>query len=535
MATAYKSSDKSTRKEAGASALLNDFTDASRSIQHMDGSHFSKNGVSKDGTTSARHDYYEETVKELKIKVGDASRKGELSVKERISIEDRFNRGLEKLSEMPADKFKEALTEFIKKEKGQSYEAAVSRVARLTSDLRELSDSAPDTASYALETAIHDFSTTTKKSSGRKAQDNGKEDQLQIAKDLKTIRKAAIIDELAEKLNNNADSNKQQRERPKLRPDSSYTEAVNRHYGSRANEDSGKQEQKEEREASSEKHETSAEKNGGGGNGSNGSGTRAKRKPEEEQPLVLELEKLDSPEKMIKQRSIMEANMNKRMDEINRVLNNMEDKEKNEITAEDIAEVSDANIKLFIEISAYKDLLMKTKDNLDRVFPDDKEAREAHENSIDALVEKLGDAGSYSNKRIAKLAEEKELNVSKVPMFMHEIRDMQRDIDDIRDSSGKPIYERLGANVLAYNEGDNASRVVKQISDDYEEIMKRLNDKNKAVMRGYENDYPDMSELVITQLAAIGVQLKLEGGNTVQREEVDEAIAPLIFTNEAAE
>ena len=65
--------------------------------------------------------------------------------------------------------------------------------------------------------------------------------------------------------------------------------------------------------------------------------------------------------------------------------------------------------------------------------------------------------------------------------------------------------------------------------------MKRLNDKNKAVMRGYENDYPDMSELVITQLAAIGVQLKLEGGNTVQREEVDEAIAPLIFTNEAAE
>jgi hypothetical protein len=120
-------------------------------------------------------------------------------------------------------------------------------------------------------------------------------------------------------------------------------------------------------------------------------------------------------------------------------------------------------------------------------------------------------------------------------MFMHEIRDIRRDLYDIRDSSGKPIYERLGANVLFFEEGNDSQRIVKHISDDYEEIMKRLNQNNKATMKEYEKDYADMSELVITQLAAIGVQLMWEGGRLVQREELDDANAPLTFANEAVE
>lgn len=535
MATAYKNSNKSTGKEIGASALLNDFTDASRSIQHVDGSHFSKKGVSKDGTTSARHDYYEEMVKELQKQVGDASRKSELSVKERVGIEDKVNGGLEKLSGMPADKLKEALTEFIKKEKGQSYEVAAKRVAKLTSDLKKLADSAPDTASYALETAIHDFSTPAKKSSGRQGQNDEREVELQIAKDLKIIRKAAIIDELAERLNTHANSHDQQNERPKLRLGSPYTETVNRHYDSQKPKEEKSDKQKEETEVRSEKREASAEKNSNREDGSNGDGNRAKHKPEDEQPLIFDLEKLDSPEKMIKQRSIIEANINKRMNEISRILNDIDDKEKEQITAEDLVNVSDANIKLFIEIGAYKDLLMEMKDNLSRTFPNDKEARESHEKSIDALVKTISSAGAYSNKRIAKLGEEKELKVSKVPMFMHEIRDIRRDLYDIKDSSGKPIYERLGANVLFFEEGNDSQRIVKHISDDYEEIMKRLNQNNKATMREYNNEYTDMSELVITQLAAIGVQLRWEGGRLVQREELDDANAPLAFTNEAVE
>ena len=188
MVTTYKSSGKSTDKKVGASALLNDFTYASRAIQHMD------------STTSARDDYYKEMVKELQKQVGDASRKSELSINERITIEDKITEDLEKISSMPADKLKEALTEFIKKEKGQSYEAAVKRVAKLTSDLRKLTDSAPYTASYALETAIRDFSTPVKKNSGKKTTGDEKEAELQIAKDLKIIRRAAIIEELAERL-----------------------------------------------------------------------------------------------------------------------------------------------------------------------------------------------------------------------------------------------------------------------------------------------------------------------------------------------
>ena len=253
MVTTYKSSGKSTDKKVGASTLLNDFTNASRSIQHMDGSNFSKKGVSKDGTTSARHDYYEEMVKELQKQVSDASRKGELSVKERVGIEDKFNSGLEKLSGMPADKLKEALTEFIKKEKGQSYEAAVKRVAKLTSDLKKLADSAPDTASYALETAIRDFSTPVKKSSVKKTTGDEKEAELQMAKDLKIIRRAAIIEELAEKLNTHANSHYQQNERSKLRPGSPYTETVNRHYDSQKPKEEKLDKQKEEKEVRSEK------------------------------------------------------------------------------------------------------------------------------------------------------------------------------------------------------------------------------------------------------------------------------------------
>lgn len=468
MATVNKHSDKGARKEVvGAASLLDNFTHASRSVQDMAGE-----GSSKKSGLSAQHSYYEGIVGELQTRVRAVSRMSELSVKERIELERKGEEEVGKLSAQPANELEESLSRFIKKIKGPTYEAAVSRIAKLTGDLENIANAAPGTASHALETAINDLGTPAKKRSGSKGHETKKEEELQVAVDLKLIRKVAIIEELTNGLGSHAGSGDSLREGQLLRLDPPY----------------------------------------------NIKGSDTVQKPEGEQPIIFDLGKLDTPEKIMKQRSIIDSNISKRINAIDGMLQGMSKKEKNEITAGDLEKISDANIKLFIEISAYKDLLVEMKDNLGAIFPGDREMHEAHAKSIDALVKKIGDAGSHSNKGIAELADEKGLGVSKVPMFVHDIREMQRDLYSIRDPSGKSIYERLGANVLFYEEGNDSERIVKQITEDYEEIMRRLGGRNNAVLIGYEKEYPDMSELVIAQLAAIGVQLKWEGSSgTVHR------------------
>ena len=538
MATIKKRSGMITdRQETSATDLLNNFTHASRSIKDID-----SGNLSKKSSGSAKRNYYAEMVAELQTRVRAASRKSELSVKERIELEKKGEEEAKKLSGMPADKLRASFSGFVEKIKGSSYEGAVSRVAKLTGDLQKLASADSKAAYHALETAIHDFSTPSRNKTAGKSKEAKKEDEPQITKDLKLIRKVAVIEELGRNLAGYADSVNPLRKRPALREGSPFRSIL---Y---PEEKTGKVSTADKSTAKTA--DTVSEMNGREGNEKSEAVAENKdsrendgaekdkdqqHKPVDEQPLILDLGKLDTPEKMMKQRSIIEANMNKRIDQINRILYSVEKKEKNQITAADIEKVSDTNIKLFVEITAYKDMLMEMKDNLNKAFPNDKEARESHEKSIDAIVKKLGDAGSYSNKRITKIAEEKGLSVSRVPMFLHEIRDMQRDLYSIKDSSGEPIYGRLGANVLFFEEGNNSQRVVKQIDEDYEEIMKRLKGNNKAVLRGYENDYPDMSELVITQLAAIGVQLRWEGRSTVGREGLWQDVhMPLVLANESA-
>ncbi len=539
MATVKKRSSKMTGgQEVNATDLLNNFTHASRSINGID-----SENLSEKSSGSAKHNYYAEMVTELQTRVRAASRKSELSVKERIELEKKGEEEAKKLSGMPADKLRASFSGFVEKIKGPSYEDAVRRVAKLTGDLQKLASTDSKAAYHALETAIHDFSAASKNKASGKKKDGKKDDEPQITKDLKLIRKVAIIEELGRDLARYADSVNPVRKRPVLREDSPFRSVLYPEEKTSKMSTADKSTAKTAETApemkireGDEKSEAAAENQGSRENGGAERNTGSQHKAGEEQPLILDLRKLDTPEKIIKQRSIIEANITKRMDQINHVLNIIGNKEKNQITEADLEKVSDTNIKLFVEITAYKDLLIEMKDNLSKTFPNDKEARESHEKSIDALVKKIGDAGAYSNKRIAKIAEEKGLSVSRVPMFLHEIRDMQRDLYSIRDSSGKPIYERLGANTLFFDEGNNSQRVVKQIGEDYEEIMKRLNAKNKAVLKGYEDDYADMSELVITQLAAIGVQLRWEGRGTVGREGLwQDLSAPFVFSGESAQ
>ncbi len=538
MATVKKKSSKVVGgQEASAADLLNNFTHASRSINDIDGSHFSRKS-----SLSAKHDYYEDMVTELQTHVRAASRKSELSVKERIELERKGEEEVKKLSGVPSGKLRESFSGFVKKIKGSAYDDAVSRVTKLTGDLQKLASADSKTASYALETAIHDFSPPARNRSTGRNKETKKEDEPQIAKDLKLIRKVAIMEELGRNLVGHSNNVDPLSKRPELREDSPFRRILypEEKTGKEATENEStakKAETVPEVKAAegNEKGESANERHGSRGEGRAEKNGGSRHKPSEEQPLILDLGKLDTPEKIMKQRSIIDANIHKRMDEINRMLENLSGKEKDKITSGDLEKVSDTNIKLFIEIGAYKDLLLEMKDNLGRTFPNDKEARESHEKSIDALMKKIGEAGSYSNKRIAQLAEEKGFNVSRVPMFTHEIREMQRDLYDIKDSSGKPIYERLGANVLFYDEGNMSDRVVKQINEDYEEIMKRLNGKNRAILAEYEKDYTDMSELVIAQLAAIGVQLKWEGSDATGREELlQDAYEPFVFANETA-
>ena len=539
MATVKKRSSKMTGgQEINATDLLNNFTHASRSIKDMDSGNLSE----KSGG-SAKHNYYAEMVTELQTRVRTASRKSELSVKERIELEKKGEEEAKKLSGMPADKLRASFSGFVEKIKGPSYEDAVRRVAKLTGDLQKLASADSKAAYHALETAIHDFSAASKNKASGKKKDGKKEDEPQITKDLKLIRKVAVIEELGRNLAGYADSVNPLRKRPVLREDSPFRSILypEEKTGKVSTEDKSTAKTVESipemkiREED-EKSEAAAENHGSRENVGTERDTGSQHKAGKEEPLILDLGKLDTPEKIMKQRSIIEANMNKRINQINNILDSVGKKEKNQITAADLEKVSDANIKLFVEITAYKDLLIEMKDNLSKTFPNDKEARESHEKSIDALVKKIGDAGAYSNKRIAKIAEEKGLTVSRMPMFLHEIRDMQRDLYSIKDSSGEPIYGRLGANVLFFEEGNNNQKVVKQIEEDYEEIMKRLKGNNKAVLRGYENDYPDVSELVITQLAAIGVQLRWEGRSAVGREGLwQDLSAPFVFSGESAQ
>lgn len=544
MATVNKKSSKTTGgQEVNATDLLNNFTHASRSINDIDSGNFSKKSSSSTKSSSAKRNYYADMVAELQTRVRAASRKSELSVKERIELERKGEEEAKKLSGMPADKISTSFSGFVEKIKGSSYEGAVSRVAKLTGDLQKLASADSKAAYHALETAIHDFSTTSRNKTAGKGKEAKKDDEPQITKDLKLIRKVAIIEELGRNLAGYADSVNPLRKRPVLREGSPFRSILypEEKTGKAPTADKstaktvGTVSEMNGREGN-EKSETVAENKSSGENGGVEKNKGPQHKPGEEQPLILDLGKLNTPEKMMKQRSIIDANINKRMNQINRMFENLSGKEKGKITSGELGEVSDANIRLFVEIGSYKDLLLEMKDNLSKTFPNDKEARESHEKSIDALVKKIGDAGAYSNKKIAKIAEEKGLTVSRMPMFLHEIRGMQNDLYSIKDSSGKPVYERLGANVLFFDEGNNSQRVVKQIGEDYEEIMKRLNEKNKAVLRGYEKDYPDMSELVITQLAAIGVQLRWEGRNAVGREGLWQDVnMPLVLSGESSQ
>ena len=373
MATVKKRSGKvADRQEVSATDLLNNFTHASRSINGIDGSSFSK----KSGL-SAKQDYYKEMVGELQTHVRTASRKSELSVKERIELERKGEEEARKLSGMPSDKLKESFSGFVKKIKGSAYDDAVSRVAKLTEDLQRLASADSKAASYALETAIHDLSSPAVNRSAGKSKESKKEEEPQIAKDLKLIRKVAIIEELSRNLVDYAKSVNPIGKTPVLREDSPFrrilypeekagkTSTGNEHAAEKA--EAAPETKAEE---VNERHGSANEKHGNGQEGGAERSRSSQHKREEEQALILDIGKLDTPEKIMKQRSIIDANIHKRVDEIDRLLYNMSGKEKANITTGELEKVSDANIKLFVEIGAYRDLLMEMKDNLGRTFPD---------------------------------------------------------------------------------------------------------------------------------------------------------------------
>jgi len=453
---------------------------------------------------------YSQEFQKMKKNIEDLNKSSRLDDSDKQSIERELDRTLYSHADIPTEKVREDLLKTIEKMKhDKTYLGAVKRVSEFTEDVKNFTQTFPkavhdisklDEAFKTVETIEEDAQETLIKPDG---------EERVLVRDIKLLNEIALKEEIIDSLLQHLEQHAA--EKADVAPETKAAEV-------------------------NERHESVNEKHGNRQEGGAERNRSSQHKPEEEQALILDIGKLDTPEKIMKQRSIIDANIHKRVDEIHRMLYNMSDKKNADITTGELEKVSDANIKLFVEIGAYKDLLMEMKDNLGRTFPDDKETREAHAKAIDELVEKIGDAGVDSNKKIAQFAEEKEFNVHRVPMFTHEIRDMQKDLYNIKDSSGKPIYERLGANILFYDEGNDSDKIVRQIGEDYEEIMKRLNGKSRAFLKEYEKDYPDMSELVIAQLAAIGVQMKWEGRSTAGREGLwEDANMPFVFASQTAQ
>lgn len=497
MAVKSKSRENAKKEAISAASILDGFTDAAHSAQNIGGWDQKKQGAFSS---------YKDGIKELEGPLSHAIHGNELSRDNRQSMNvDKEARA----AGGSLDEFKEFVSKLVKSTKDSEYHAAVERISRITKDLNELAKLDSEAAKgdkekqksayYMLNVLITDFSVP------ESMQKEGKERQAhweksQTEKDLEIIRSAAVVEKMESYLKNQNKAGEQQAGSQRTKRAKGKSDAVE------------------------EKHAEVSESVGKAAKSS-----ARKKKPESAQPVIFDVNEINTPEKMAKQQEIMARSIEKRAKEFEEMAAKLGRKSREEITGRELGDISDTNVKLFIEINAYTDRLLAMKDSLEGMIPgagqQEKEQRRKYSESIDALVEHIEEVGIKANETMKELGDSKNFGVRRIPMFTHNIRDIQADMYGIRDSSGNRPYEKLGVNAIAFDEGRAVTSMEKQMDDYYNEILKGLSSRSRAMLSEYEIAYPDISELVIAQLAAIGVQLGKYEGKEMQHD----AHMPLVF------
>ncbi len=542
-----KDNSKVTEQEkTNAVSVLNEFTHAVRYLQHIGSAYFSKAG-----DISARPTINTGRIEELQKTMKDASRKSEIDVKGRLDLERKSNSKLSKQNSQSVDKINESLSELVGGIKGPAYVNAVKRIQKITDSLDKLAGPDPEAAFRKLETTINDFGTTIRNRAAAKKQKQN-EQELQITMDLKLIRKVAVIEELAKRLREQINGSSSTSRKTSIRQDSPYRRILHREESYSKNEQL-EHVQTVEGEIVDIEHKAYSHTVPEHTVAATAETIRREHVPVNEhikidveiastsiksgneQQMAVNFDGLSTAKRIIKQQEIMESNINKSMGIVHEKISLAFGKERSRVLANELDGISDANVKLFIEINVYTDMLLGMKDRLKEALPENnKEAkmqREAQKKTIDLLLKKFELDSRSVNSIIADFAKKNEFEFSSVPIFKHEIKSIQAELYNIKDLSGNTAYKRLGADTLVYeNESSSESRV-KQIDEDYKEIIKRLGDGSRATLSGYEKYYADISELVITQLAAIGVQLNWHDGDGRKRDRrlLQEVFMPNVF------
>ncbi len=497
MAVKNKSRENSKKEAISAASVLDGFTDAAHSAQNI-----GKWDQKEHGAFSS----YKDGIKELEEPLIHAIHGNELSRDNRQSMNAYKDA---RASGNSLDEFKEFVSKLVKSTKDSDYHAAVERILRITKDMNELAKLDSEAAKgdkekqksayYMLNVLITDFSVPD----SVQREGNDKQAHLkksQIEKDLEIIRSAAVAEEMEGYL----------KDQMKASENSTGSQRTKRVKG--------------KSEAAEEKHAEVSENVG-----KKAKNSAIEKEHESAQPVVFDINEINTPEKLAKQQEIIVKNIGKRVRELKEMAAKLEKKDRDEITGMELGKISDTNVKLFIEINAYTDRLMAMKESLESIVPgtgkEENEQRRKYSENIDALIDSIEEAGKDTNETMKRLGDSKNFGVRRVPMFIHNIRDIQSDMYGIRDSSGDMPYEKLGVRAIAFDEGRTDASMEKQMDEYYNAILKGLNGKSRAMLSEYEIAYPDISELVIAQLAAIGVQLGKYEGKEIQHD----ARMPLVF------
>lgn len=268
--------------------------------------------------------------------------------------------------------------------------------------------------------------------------------------------------------------------------------------------------------------------------------TGRKNAVEAEGPVVFgsgaHSKKLDTPMKKLER---MHENIQARVEEIHSMAAKMSEKERADIKKEELTDISDENVKLFVEIKTYTDMLMEMKDDVNKLFPGTgKEAdksRKEFSDSVKKLLDEMKGSGTATNKTMAELGASKDLGVKKMPIFIHEMRELHNDMDGLGDSESslykRALSKKLGENVITLEKGDGDAGLGESAYNTHVELVSKLNESSIKLLGRYDEEYPDASQLVIGRLAAIGVEFGRYGMRSKEEADRQEelAMSPLVF------
>ena len=214
--------------------------------------------------------------------------------------------------------------------------------------------------------------------------------------------------------------------------------------------------------------------------------------------------RIESDKELLKQKELIEERISKRADGISKVAEGLMERERSTITNIELKKLSVENVKLFAEINAYKNFILKAEESIANNNPDPKsEIRINSESVVENLLEYLDATGVKANSVLENLGKSKQVGTRRIPMLMQEVENLQTGMY----SAGKDdnLLFRLGSNVLKCENGDSSRNMIASIDEDILKIKERLDPKSKVFLYRF-SDFESLSDQIIMSIAVINTQ-----------------------------